>query len=544
MNNTREFQVFGPPGTGKTTYLTRQITNAIEKYGIDNIMVASFTRTAARELVGRNQEASDSIGTLHSHCYRAIGKQDIAETKIDDFNKEFPQFKLSEDSGAISIEDAAAEAGPMAKTIGDELYHRMNMLRARMIPMNLWPQNIQAFRNAWTTWKKFNHLIDFTDMIEIAYRDFDTAPGNPKIGFFDEAQDFTPLELALIRQWGRNMDYIVIAGDDDQLLYSWLGATAEAFLGVEPEEKRILSQSYRVPAAVHRYAEQWIRKIKNRQEKEYKPRDFQGEVRMFNGGNYKEPDEIIRDAEQYMKAGKTVMFLASCSYMLNPLIYRLKEEGILFHNPYRVKQGAWNPLRAGKQGTASRVAAFMAGVPALNPREGTTIWTKEEFLHWAEIIKATGNFPRGAKERLSEIVADMNEIDFFDLFEIFEDNSTIWQLMDELVPEKAAKWWLENVQSSKVKASEYPLRLILRNKNLKILEEKPKVIVGTIHSVKGGEADIVYLFPDLSVAGMQGYVKSIEERDSVIRMFYVGMTRARETLVLCQAASNYAVRWL
>jgi len=71
-----------------------------------------------------------------------------------------------------------------------------------MVPINLWPQNVQTFRNAWTTWKKFNKLIDFTDMIEIAYRDFSTAPGDPAIGFFDEAQDFTPLELALIRKWG------------------------------------------------------------------------------------------------------------------------------------------------------------------------------------------------------------------------------------------------------------------------------------------------------------------------------------------------------
>jgi len=58
MSNTREFQVFGPPGTSKTTYLTKQIGLAAEKYGIENIMVASFTRTAARELVGRNQDAA------------------------------------------------------------------------------------------------------------------------------------------------------------------------------------------------------------------------------------------------------------------------------------------------------------------------------------------------------------------------------------------------------------------------------------------------------------------------------------------------------
>ena len=293
---------------------------------------------------------------------------------------------------------------------------------------------------------------------------------------------------------------------------------------------------------MHQYAEQWIRQIKNRQEKEYRPRSYEGDLRRLNTGNYKAPDDIIRDAEKYLANGKTVMFLASCSYMLDPLVRCLKDAGILFWNPYRVKKGQWNPLRHAKHGTentASRVAAFMSGPFQFNPRE---IWTPDDFIRWTEIIKATGNFPRGVKDKLPDIVQDLFGIDCISLTEVFSEESTIWQLFDEFTPESAAMWWLENVQSAKVKASEYPLKLILKHSNIEILEKKPQVIVGTIHSVKGGEADVVYLFPDMSVAGMQGSVKSVEERDSIIRMFYVGMTRAKETLVLCQGSSNYAVR--
>lgn len=63
--------------------------------------------------------------------------------------------------------------------------------------------------------------------------------------------------------------------------------------------------------------------------------------------------------------------------------------------------------------------------------------------------------------------------------------------------------------------------------------------MGTIHSVKGGEADVVVLFPDLSAAGMRQWVGPWEGRDAVIRCFYVGMTRARETLVICQPGSRH-----
>ena len=142
-----EFRVFGPPGTGKTTYLTHQIQSAAEKHGIDNLMVASFTKTAAQELAGRNSNAGDSIGTLHSHCYRAIGSGKVAESQIDEFNKAYPQFRLSAESGAVSIEDSAAEAGPMQKTVGDDLFHRMNVLRARMVPVDVCPQTVKAFNN-------------------------------------------------------------------------------------------------------------------------------------------------------------------------------------------------------------------------------------------------------------------------------------------------------------------------------------------------------------------------------------------------------------
>ena len=65
--------------------------------------------------------------------------------------------------------------------------------------------------------------------------------------------------------------------------------------------------------------------------------------------------------------------------------------------------------------------------------------------------------------------------------------------------------------------------------------------MGTIHSVKGGQADVVYLFPDLSRAGDEQYQCVGAARDAVVRLFYVGVTRARQTLYICQPESHRAV---
>ncbi|HUX78338.1 MAG TPA: ATP-binding domain-containing protein, partial [Alphaproteobacteria bacterium] len=62
----------------------------------------------------------------------------------------------------------------------------------------------------------------------------------------------------------------------------------------------------------------------------------------------------------------------------------------------------------------------------------------------------------------------------------------------------------------------------------------PPITIGTIHSVKGGEADVVYLYPDISVAAATERMIGAgqESEDSLLRLFYVGMTRAYEELVL------------
>ena len=76
------------------------------------------------------------------------------------------------------------------------------------------------------------------------------------------------------------------------------------------------------------------------------------------------------------------------------------------------------------------------------------------------------------------------------------------------------------------------------------MHDTPKLVIGTIHSVKGGEADSVYLFPDLSRAAMREWVNTGEGHDGIIRQFYVAMTRTRENLVICASSSFNTVEGL
>jgi superfamily I DNA/RNA helicase len=93
-------------------------------------------------------------------------------------------------------------------------------------------------------------------------------------------------------------------------------------------------------------------------------------------------------------------------------------------------------------------------------------------------------------------------------------------------------WWRNRVMPAVRNRIQFPAEIAARL-GPQCLIETPRAVVGTIHSVKGGEADVVYLFPDLSPAGDAQYQIPGAPRDSIIRVFYVGATRARETLYLC-----------
>jgi superfamily I DNA/RNA helicase len=97
---------------------------------------------------------------------------------------------------------------------------------------------------------------------------------------------------------------------------------------------------------------------------------------------------------------------------------------------------------------------------------------------------------------------------------------------------KLLEWWRARVAPDYHGRIQFPADVVARRGPRTLIEE-PQVVVGTIHSVKGGEADVVYLFPDLSRAGDEQYQIAGSPRDSVIRVFYVGATRARETLYIC-----------
>jgi len=528
-----EKRVFGPPGSGKTTRLAQLVTVALKHYAPDQIVIASFTRAAARRLLQCDLPVpKERIGTLHALCYRAMGCPELAATHMDEWAEEYPWLAFET---TRSLDDPDIPASVLGDSPGLPAFRKLQVVRAKMQKPDIDSQE-GVLQVCWEEWKDQNDYVDFTDLIEHALADVEMFD-NLYVGFFDEAQDFTPLELALVREMGKNMDYIVLAGDDDQNIYSFKGASPDSFLDppIADEHKEILSRSFRLPAKVKNFTTRWIKCLSRREPKEFTPRmkdglPVEGEVRYLYPAN---PAAIRMDVEQYLTENKSVMFLASCSYMLRSYQKALREAGIAYYNPYRPLRGDWNPLRS-----TAKLLVALCDVPA------DKMWSQGGFAIWAKQLGAGKDkvIRRGMKVKLAKLTDDGQgecEMTMEKIMEYFNEAAipafdTAWSAG----PVELAEWYRAHTTKRTHQALEYPLA-ILRRRGTKGLK-RAEIIMGTIHSVKGGEADVVYVLSDLSRQGHQS-MYSQQGRDAVIRQFYVGMTRASETLVVCAATCSYSV---
>ena len=534
LSELGESRVVGPPGTGKTSFLARQIAHDAQQHGSDSVIALSHTNAAAREIADRDVPLpKENIGTLHSFAYRALSSPLLLQVEpfLSQFSEQHPEFRLS---GKSEINELEVRTG-QADARGDKLmqeYHRMRNLQR---PRELWPYQAQVFAHAWEVFKKEEGGIDFTDMIELCLSDVDELPGNKEVLIADEAQDLSGLQLALLWKWAKPIDKVVMALDPDQSIYGFSGADPRVFLHSKPDRQRVLQQSYRLPRRVYQYAIDWIEQNKDRESITFKPRDAEGDVRMLSRSTWKGPELLLSTIEEELASERTIMLLASCTYMLQPLISVLRSEGIPYWNPYRFDNGAWNPLgQRGEGSTVSRILAYLR--PWIDPSERAPLWTGGELIAWLELTK--GVVKRGMKQRMEFEVTENAPVPIETMLKIIGEDNLSKAMQG---PPKGLLWLSQNLLKNRCSVGEYVAHIV-RKQSADVLQESPRVTVGTIHSVKGGEADTVVLFPDLSQQGFISYQRA--ETEAVRRTFYVGMTRAKEKLLLCQPAQmGMAIQW-
>lgn len=547
--DTSVFFVAGPPGCGKTTFVASQVHTAVDRG--KSVLLASLTKTAAAELAGRDLPIeAKRIGTLHAHAYRALGGGTVAESKAKEWNtwleeKGHPWSWRLSSARKTDVDDPMDEGSTGdadndgAKTEGDEYLETIGVWRSRALPRSLWivKAEVIRFAEAWDDWKALTGYLDFTDMIETCLRERIPPPVDFDVMFLDETQDSSRLEVMLALQWGALGETLVVAGDVRQNLYEWRGSEPGVFLEIDRvcQAKRVLSQSYRVPSAVHARAVSWAKQLSQDIDAEYHPRRdgetvVAGEI--ADGPSLRRAEWIVQDAAEAASNDQSVMLLGTTRRLVDHYVAELRDAGLLFHNPYRPKAGHWNPI-----GDPLRGAGAAAQLVAFSRTDDQTwgsdarFWTADEIKAWVKPIRADV-FTKGTKTRL--LAGEHVSPDQF--AECVADRSVLGRMFSGDLD-----WYVSALTEGQRSGGRFRYPLTVADKHgLKALTAPPRICVGTVHSVKGGEASVVYVAPDLSRAGYDSWVDR-DTRDQVVRVFYVAMTRAREKLVLLKPMSSMSV---
>lgn len=226
----RAVVVIAGPGTGKTRTLVSRIAYLIKERGVkpSEITAVTFTNKAAaemrerlqKELAGRRAARSMNIGTFHSICLNLLTKRDGSITLLEEYEalliaeeilretgeKGSPQKFLHEVSRRKNSADCAANAN-----FSDEAFVRYN---ARL--------------------KEYG-VLDFDDLLLETLAWFEEGTGiKPYTKAFsyllvDELQDINELQYRLIRAWSQKNKNVFVIGDPDQAIYGFRGSDSKCF---------------------------------------------------------------------------------------------------------------------------------------------------------------------------------------------------------------------------------------------------------------------------------------------------------------------------
>jgi DNA helicase-2/ATP-dependent DNA helicase PcrA len=496
--------IFGPPGTGKTTHLLRIVEKELRenKVNPNKIAYLAFTNQAADEALSRaisqlNYNTKDFMNfrTLHSLAYRELHLKEDNIMNDNDYNflSNKLQIKLSNPNQSVKTygtsfpDDVFMQVIDGAKIRGLTTENFFNDPNTGHLPGGI--LKLKYIDEALIKYKRARNKYDMTDMIvDFNQKHYDLMP-NFDVVIIDEAQDLSWLQWKMVERIITNAKRVYVAGDDDQAIYRWAGARPEYLMNMEGT-RTILNKSYRLSKLIHAKANNLIKRVKDRVDKEWTSRDEKGEVNIY-------PVEQL----QKMKEGQWLI-LARDGYRLDKLEEELKIYGYYFARGDRVSINkrvqdavlAWEDIRKGKMLDIKRVKSFYNYI-----KTGTGV----------------------AKEHKA-----MKNVDKEKLFSFDTLTSEYGLKVSKDLP-----WFkaLENIEDNK----KTYVRMCLRRKEN--IRRAPRIKLSTIHGSKGGEADNVMLLTDLTRKADAEYWR---KRDEERRVFYVGMTRARNTLNIVRSQSD------
>ncbi len=251
--------VLAGAGTGKTRAITYRIAHAIHNGAVDprHVLAVTFTSRAAGELRARlSQLAGPRSGvelvqarTFHAAALRqlvyfwprTVGGEAprVIDSKLSLVAEATRALRLKLDQAGLR--DAASEI-EWAKAVQSrpEDYAGAAAIAARVPPVP--PEEMAKLFDAYERLRRDRHVLDFESMLELtagilAEHEPVAAQVHDQYRYFvvDEYQDVNPLQKLVLDAWLGGRDDLCVVGDPNQTIYSFTGATPAFLAGFTAE---------------------------------------------------------------------------------------------------------------------------------------------------------------------------------------------------------------------------------------------------------------------------------------------------------------------
>lgn len=551
MTETHVCLVHGAPGCGKT----HTLLDAVEEHATNDsiemfdVYLANFTNNGreatADDLIERGifdlsqydgvneDDLRGRCRTLHSIALRCCPEVDNPQEQVitmdekpefyERFCREYGLDFEAEETNPLELIRSGKETTPR----GNKLFALDQWLHAQYLPsadrlekitkapvnIELPNSRIRELLRAWNEYKRdgMSRRFEHHDYVDICLEE-GYVPDVRFLGI-DEFQDLSPVEYALFKQWrdSGEIDWIYIAGDVNQSIYSFRCASPFYLARTDVDERRYLTDSYRCPESVSAVArgileaEDSITRNVFRTATSSHGHTPEGAARMRSITDDEGMAQAVRDAldahDDPDEEKATVYLLTRTNYQLGVLSNALQRHGV----PFDAIGDKMNPWPEKVVDCLIALRGLRRGAPAPQQPVDTLL----DVATNSDLRKQ--RFEDADFDRQFRVDVESDAVYFPERIEAAFPGRSARTIVDVLDLTDYQKDMLRGALESN--AAPYPER----------------IQVGTIHEAKGLQAPCVFLFTETTQNIMDRY-RSGETRAEEHRIFYVGATRASQSL--------------
>lgn len=587
--------VVAGPGSGKTRVLTQRIAYLIAEEGVRpwQILAVTFTNKAAKEMAERVKrllpdQATEGImlGTFHSICARMLRR----EAEFLPIQSNFVIFD-TDDQERI-VKNVIRELN-----INEKLYRPASVLGAisraknELISVDDYPTQTyrdEVVKRVYAEYQKrliASNAVDFDDILLYTAR---LLEDNPSVRdkyaqrfrhvLVDEFQDTNLAQYALVRQLASVHKNIFCVGDPDQSIYAWRGADWRNVQRFEQDfsdaHTILLEQNYRSRQTILDVAMGVIDRARNRRRKKLFSDRGAGEKIFFYEApdDYAEASFVVDTIAQLVASRQFEPGDCAVMYRTNAMSRLIEEAFLQARLPYR--------LVGAQRFYGRREIRDIIGFLRLihNPADEASLdrvinvpprGIGDKTLTTLHLIARQNDtqpgyvlldLARGSDSRYWSAFTGRASLPLADFggmlanWRVAAQTLTVPELFDRVVNDLNYKEYIddeseegvdrwENVQELKRLALEYSTRTLDEFlENVALVSDQDTIAEGnvptllTLHAAKGLEFGAVFIIG--LDDGLLPHSRSFDDPESMEeerRLFYVGITRAKDKLYLIRA---------